>query len=198
MVEALDTEIGRLLKSVSLDDTTVIFLGDNGSTKITVVPPYDPNRSKSTMYENGIRVPMLIAGAGVSQPNRVVEALVSAVDVFPTVLELAGIGVQSAVASGTKIDGESMVPYMQDPGAEGRHEFIYSERFTDRFDHGFQRAIRNAEFKLIKRASGSREFYNLIIDPLEHDNLLARALSANEQANLDRLEAQLAGLLASR
>jgi len=198
MVQALDTEIGRLLKSVNLANTTVIFLGDNGSTKITVAPPYDPNRSKGTMYQNGIRVPMLIAGAGVSQPNRVVDALVSTVDILPTVLDLAGIDVQSVIPRGTKIDGVSMVPYMQDPGAAGRHEFIYSERFSDRFDHSFQRAIRNAKFKLIRRGSGSREFYNLRLDPLEHVNLLSRALSTWEQTNLVRLENQLATLLASR
>jgi arylsulfatase A-like enzyme len=198
MSESLDTEIGRLLNSVNLANTTVIFLSDNGSAKDTVVPPYDPNRSKGTMYQNGIRVPMLIAGAGVSQPNRVVDALVSTVDILPTVLDLAGIDLQSVIPPGTKIDGISMVPYMQNPGAGGLHEFIYSERFKDRFDHGWQRAIRNAEFKLITRHLGSPEFYNLRLDPLEHVNLLSRALSTTEQANLASLENQLATLLATR
>ena len=198
MIEALDTEIGRLLNSVNLANTTVIFLADNGSTNTTVVPPYDPNRSKATMYQNGIRIPMLIAGARVSQPNRIVDGLVSTVDILPTVLDLAGIDLKSVIPPGTKIDGVSMVPYMQNPGAASLHDFIYSERFTDRFDHGFQRAIRNAEFKLIQRGGGFREFYNLRVDPLEQVNLLSRALSATEQANLASLENQLATLLASR
>ena len=43
------------------------------------------------MYEGGVRVPLLVAGAGVVSPNRRLNALVSAVDLFPTILELAGV-----------------------------------------------------------------------------------------------------------
>ena len=51
-----------------------------------------------------------------------------------------------------------MVPYMRMPGRASRRQYIYAERFTDRFDHGYQRAIRNADYKLIDRSSGNREF----------------------------------------
>ena len=91
MVEAMDTEIGRLLENVTLADTTVIFIGDNGTTGAVIAPPYPRDKAKATMYEGGVRVPLLIAGAGVASPNRQVSALVSAVDLFPTILELAGI-----------------------------------------------------------------------------------------------------------
>ena len=198
MIEALDSEIGRLLRNVDLDSTTVIFVGDNGGTSVTVAPPYDPTRSKSTVYENGIRVPMLLAGAGVKQPGRIVDGLVNTVDIFPTVLELAGIDPSTVIPPTRKIDGVSMVPYMRTPGRASRRQYIYAERFTDRFDHGYQRAIRNADYKLIDRANGNREFYNLNLDPLEKNNLLGGALNAIEQSNLDGLEAQLAALLASR
>jgi arylsulfatase B len=198
MIEALDTEIGRLLRQVNLGSTTVIFVGDNGSTAQLVVPLYDPSRSKSTMYENGIRVPMILAGAGVRQPGRIVDGLVNTVDIFPTVLQLAGIDPKTADPGGRRIDGVSMVPYMRNPGRASLRQFIYAERFARNFESGFQRAIRNAEFKLIVRASGGRELYNLANDPLEKVNLLTRALSTAEQGNLASLEAQLAALLASR
>ena len=56
-----------------------------------IAPPYSRTKAKATMYEGGVRVPLLVAGAGVVSPNRRVSALVSAVDLFPTILELAGV-----------------------------------------------------------------------------------------------------------
>ena len=46
MVEALDTEIGRLLREVDLATTTVIFLGDNGTQDSSIAPPYSPPRQR--------------------------------------------------------------------------------------------------------------------------------------------------------
>ena len=120
MVEAMDTEIGRLLEEVTLADTTVIFIGDNGTDPGVIAPPYSPTKAKATMYEGGVRVPLLIAGAGVASPNRRVTALVSAVDLFPTILQLAGID----PASVPPTDGVSLMPYLRarpipprDPGS---------------------------------------------------------------------------------
>ena len=62
MVEALDTEIGRLLESVNRTNTHIIFLGDNG-TQSVVQPPFPSNRGKNTLYEGGTHVPFIIVGA---------------------------------------------------------------------------------------------------------------------------------------
>ena len=155
-------------------------------------------RSKSTMYENGVRVPMLLAGAGVRAPGRVVDGLVNTVDIFPTVLQLAGIDPKTAVPASSRIDGVSLLPYMRDPGRASLRKFIYAERFDRSFDSGFQRAIRNTRYKLIQRSGGGRELYDLKVDPLEQVNLLTRPLSVAEQNNLSSLEAELTSLLASR
>ena len=88
---------------------------------------------------------------GCKQPGRIVDGLVNTVDIFPTVLELAGIDPSTVIPATRRIDGVSMVPYMRMPGRASRRQYIYAERFTDRFDHGYQRAIRNAEYKLIDR-----------------------------------------------
>ena len=61
------------------------------------------------MYEGGVRVPLFVAGAGVASPNRRVSALVSAVDLFPTILELAGIDAALCPPS----DGRSFLPYLR-------------------------------------------------------------------------------------
>ena len=91
MIEALDTEIGRLLKSVDLTTTTVVYLGDNGTPAEVTAPPYLGSHAKLSLYEGAVRVPFLIAGAGVAAPGRKVAGLVSTVDLFPTILALAGL-----------------------------------------------------------------------------------------------------------
>jgi arylsulfatase A-like enzyme len=198
MVEALDTEIGRLLKEVDLTTTTVIFLGDNGTAGEVVAAPYSKDKAKGTLYQEGIQVPLLIAGAGVVSPGRIVEEIVNTVDLFPTILELAGIDMRTTIPSGTKIDGVSIVPYIQDQTSPALRQWIYAEKFRKNYDHNYQRAIRNAGYKLIERANGSREFYDMVRDPLEITNLLQSTLTDLQEANLESLDAQLDALLASR
>ena len=194
MVEALDTEIGRLLKQVTLADTTVIFIGDNGTTGGVIAPPYSRAKAKATMYEGGVRVPLLVAGSGVVSPNRRVSALVSAVDLFPTILELAGVSAASVPPN----DGVSLVRYLRAKAHPAPRSWLYTEQFTTRFDRQWQRAIRNGRFKLIERFDGSREFYDLNSDVLERKNLLLGQLSATQQSALKGLDRQMDALLRTR
>src|SRR6185436_5235016 len=113
MIEAMDTEIGRLLAGVNRTNTDIIFLGDNGSTPNTLQPPYPSGRGKSTLYEGGIKVPMIIAGPVVVNPNRTNATLVHAVDLFATILELAGTSERATVPAGVTIDSRSIVPALQ-------------------------------------------------------------------------------------
>ena len=103
MIEAMDTEIGRLLNEgispESLARTTVIFVGDNGSVKGIASDPARAFRSKGTTYERGINVPLVIAGAGVdgNAVGRESDALVNTVDLFATIVELAKLDVNAVV-----------------------------------------------------------------------------------------------------
>ncbi len=63
MVQAMDTEMARLLTNVDLSTTTVIFMGDNGTLGSVIQPPFPDNHGKGSAYEGGIRVPMIITGA---------------------------------------------------------------------------------------------------------------------------------------
>ena len=191
MTEALDTEIGRLLREgeVDLATTTVIFVGDNGTTKINVAPPYPANKAKGTLYETGIRVPLLIAGAGVASPGRVATGVVNTVDLFPTILALTGI----PLPSGVKLDGISLLPVLQNSTGGTRRSWAYAEQFTSTYT---QRAIRNATYKLITK--GGREFYDLAADPFETRNLIGTALTTTQRSNLESLTSQLNALIASR
>ena len=65
MIEAMDTELGRLLDGVDFATTTVIFLGDNGTPNEVTVPPYNRDHAKLRVYEQGVKVPMIVAGNAV-------------------------------------------------------------------------------------------------------------------------------------
>jgi septum formation protein len=93
MVEALDTELGRLLGSMDpglASRTTVILVSDNGTPVEAISPPWPALHSKGTIFEGGIRVPLIIRSPLVVQPGREVPALVNTTDLFATVAELAG------------------------------------------------------------------------------------------------------------
>ena len=73
VLEALDTEIGRLLDSLDpavLASTTVLAIGDNGTSDAGVPDAVDLGRNKHTPYEGGIRVPFIVTGPHVTQPGR--------------------------------------------------------------------------------------------------------------------------------
>ena len=75
MTEALDNQVGRLfdsLQSMKLwDNTDIIFIGDNGDDPLV---NQGTNSAKGSIYQDGISVPMIIAGPSVVNPNRVSTA----------------------------------------------------------------------------------------------------------------------------
>ncbi len=192
MIEAMDTEIGRLLAAVDRSQTHIIFLGDNGSTPNTLQPPYPAGRGKSTLYEGGIKVPMIISGPAVVNPNRTNTTLVHAVDLFATLLELAGTSVSAVVPAGVAIDSQSIGPALQ--GATDSARRVYVDLFGVNLLTGQDgRCLRDARYKLIQLNSGTEGFYDLQNDPYEGTNLLSGALSAEQKLYYDRLQFWLYG-----
>ena len=61
-LEALDTEIGRLLQSVDLARTDIILIGDNGTPGQVVQPPFGNGNNKGDLYQGGVHVPMVVSG----------------------------------------------------------------------------------------------------------------------------------------
>ncbi|HJM56763.1 MAG: hypothetical protein CMJ98_06185 [Planctomycetes bacterium] len=181
MAEAMDTELGRLL-AVLPANTYVIIVGDNGPLGQAVEPPLDPNRVKGTMYQGGLRVPLLISGPGVV-PGQA-DALVSVVDLLATVLELSG------VKDLPKSDSVSLVPYLANTGLSLR-SYVYSDRFRPNgknVQYTFRtRAVRDHRYKLIRRLTSPDEFYDLQADPYERTNLIAGGLTTGERAAYGRL-----------
>jgi arylsulfatase A-like enzyme len=174
-VEAMDHEIGRVLASIPqgiLDDTTIVFLGDNGTPGRVSEAPFESSHAKGSMYEGGINVPFIVKSPWIDPADRGSEsaAFVISTDLFATLAEIAGV-----VASAE--DSISIVPYLQDPDlpTQAARPYAYAERFSPNGDPPYddeQRAIRDDAYKLIWRNGAYEEFFDLAVDPFETDNLL--------------------------
>ena len=199
MIEAMDTQIGRLLASIApdvLENTYVLFLGDNGTQSGNVTAPFQNGRAKGTVYQGGVNVPFIVSGPGVPR-GAVSEALVNSTDLFVTIMEMAGIDPAETIPADVTHDSVSFLETLSDPSAAPR-EWVYVDEFFGGFE-GIETAdyaMRDKRYKLL-RFNGVEEFYDLLADPYEHENLLAGALSAEERAAYGKLQAEIEKLRSS-
>ncbi len=140
LIEALDTELGRLLLETGIatsaddgslvydprtSDTMVVIVGDNGSFGPTVKLPFDPLRAKGSAYQSGVWVPLIVAGPIVDAPDRNVEHMINATDVFRLFAEIAEVDVAQAVPRGT--DGAALLPYLTNPAQGSIRTFNFTQ-----------------------------------------------------------------------
>lgn len=161
MLEALDHQLGRLFCELEFADTTVILTADNGWGARSVVPPYSNARAKGSVYEGAIETPLIVRSPHIPPALRgsSSEALVSLVDVFDTVRELAGA--PPAVAAE---DSVSFVGVLEGQVASAR-PLLYAEGFSPNFvpqtmfggpPPGYEclrhdQALRDDRFKLVRK-----------------------------------------------
>lgn len=195
-VEALDTEIGRLLSSIPAEvmaRTTVVFTADNGTpTEVVKITSPFP-QGKATLYEGGVRVPLIVAGASVTAPGRKCASLVNSVDLFPTVAELFGVAAAEQLPDDRPLDGLSFAALLRDPSAEPARPWAYSEYFMPNGagpHTEYERMLRDARWKLITRLGKPDQFFELI-DGYERVDLVKRGLRDEQRAAYDALRAQL-------
>ena len=195
MIEALDTEMGRVLTNINLAETLVMFLGDNGTPRETIQSPYTTNQCKGTLFEGGIRLPMFIAGAGVVGTNRWTDAVVHAVDVPVTLLDLAGVNLATTFPSNLAFDGRSFAAVVRNQPWNPAENVILAENFGSIIPPPLRGvAARGQRYKVIKGDGGLQLFYDLQTDPYESTNLLnAGSLTVAQQAAYTGLTNRLAG-----
>lgn len=186
MLESVDTEMGRLLNTLSDEEranTVVIFIGDNGSPN-QVAQEYNSQRVKGSLYQGGVNVPLIVAGKGVTRMNQTEDALISTTDLFSTIADLAGTGIAKMH------DSESFKSLLSSGNMESR-EYVYSE--IGHADGLSSYTIRNSTHKYIYFQEGSEALYNLSLNPFEKPNLLHEnqlPLSATDEAmKMELLEA---------
>jgi arylsulfatase A-like enzyme len=190
-VQAMDTEIGRLLLAIDSATTDIIFIGDNGTPGQVIQAPYNNAHSKDTLYEGGTRVPFIIKGPSVTAGGRTDSSLVHVVDLFSTMLELAGVPLPTTVT----LDSKSLKPILSNQGDPTRTR-LYIEQFDQADTTIGGRASRDDRYKLIRFNTGIDQFYDLLPDPAETTNLLASgvaAMTATRQAHFYRLRFGLGG-----
>lgn len=127
-LEALDTEIGRLLESVNLSHTQVILLGDNGTPNQVVQAPFGDGNSKGDLYNGGIHVPMIAIGPWAkTEAGSATDSLVHCIDLFSTILELAGIDEANVPnLESQNVGSQSIVPILN--GTDTENRFMIAER----------------------------------------------------------------------
>lgn len=184
-IEAMDHEIGRLIQSMDEEtraNTVIIFVGDNG-TPGPVVQNFASNHAKSSLYEGGIRVPLIISGKGVARKNEIDENLNHVADLHATILEIAG-----GELNGGLNNSLSLKPQLS-CSTEVSREYIYTDFERENV---FAWAIRNKEYKLIEDENGRVEFYNITEDLYEVNNLIGTLSSQEEQLlNIMQEEAEI-------
>ncbi len=173
-LESVDQGVGMIrdkLRALGLSDhTIIIFTGDNGGEdKVTSNAPL--RAGKSTLYEGGIREPLIVFWPGATQPGRVCRTPVCSVDFYPTLAQAAGVRPAPAQAA----DGVSLVPLLKDPTAHLERDTFYwhypleKSHFLGGRSAG---AIRKGDSKLIEFFdTGETELYDLARDPSEQHNL---------------------------
>lgn len=169
MIEGMDRSIGRVLKSLDelgvAENTLVIFTSDNGS--LFTNGPLREN--KGHLYEGGIRVPWAIRWPGKVKPESRCEVPIISTDVFPTLLEVAGL----KPVPGVPEDGESFVPLLTGEGKLKREAvFFHYPNYAFHKKNRLGGAIRKGNYKLIRFYDDeSVELYDLEADPGERNEL---------------------------
>ncbi|MEQ1507872.1 MAG: sulfatase-like hydrolase/transferase, partial [Myxococcota bacterium] len=210
VLQAADTELARLFAAIPPEvyaRTTVFLTADNGTHRAYVQEPATFDRAKGTLMDGGIRVPLIVAGAGVTAVGARSPALVDLVDLFPTIAELAGVelaGLSSVLdpAAPYALDGRSLVPQLSEPAAPNGRRYLYSELFgppgPGPYTDVDRQVIRDDRFKLwVDNQTGRHMLFEYLPGaPDEGDDLVGCGLDAERQAAHDRLEAALAAATA--
>ena len=185
-MEAMDTEMGRLMNSMSTEEkanTIIIFVGDNGSPG-RVAQAYPNRRSKGSLYQGGVNVPLVVSGKYVESVNSTSNALVNTTDLFATIADAAGTGTQNIN------DSQSFLPLLKGDAFTARR-FAYAESGPT---NALDVTIRNETHKYILFNNGLEALYNLMDDEFESVNLLNAnrlPLSTTDSAMRDALVNEL-------
>jgi len=167
---AVDESVGRVLAALrergQLEDTLVVYMGDNGFAfgEHGLI-------DKRTAYEWSMRVPLMMQCPAALKGGKVLDQVVANIDIAPTLLEVAGIKPPTTL----KFDGRSFWPLARgEPGA-WRTEFLYEYYWERNFPQTPTTfALRDDRYKFV-RAYGvwdCDELYDLATDPGETKNLI--------------------------
>jgi arylsulfatase A-like enzyme len=162
MISALDIGVGEILKTLEKlnlsENTLIILISDNGAG----VADYGSNSplrlGKHTLFEGGVRVPFVMRWPNQLERGLLYKNPVSALDIFPTVLNAAG-----GKAGSLDLDGVDLLPFLKGEKSDKPHQTFYWRNSPNW-------AIRDGSYKLIN-AGGINWLYDLNVDLGETDNI---------------------------
>ena len=180
-LESIDQGVGMIMKKLDelhlADNTILIFTSDNGGQsgpRRSVTTNHPLRAGKSTLYEGGIRVPLVIRWPGVVKASSLCDTPTSNIDFYPTFLDAAVIEPDPR----QHLDGVSILPLLKNPGAALKRDTLYwhyplrKPHFLGGRSAG---AVRAGSWKLIEFFdTGTVELYNLAEDIGEKDNLAGK------------------------
>jgi arylsulfatase A-like enzyme len=180
MVSALDDGVGKIMETLKrLDlwhDTLVVFFSDNGCATYTEACYNDPLLGgKLTLFEGGQRVPFLMQYPRVLPAGATYDHAVSALDLYPTAVALAGGAVPQ------DRDGVDLVPHLTGKRDGDPHEALF-------WRNGTNSAVRQGPWKLVNLGEGRQVLLYDVIEDVGEENDLA----AKHPAKVE----ELSGLLA--
>ena len=185
MIAALDEMVGRVVQQIDdlglRDSTYIIFSSDHGE-----MAGEQNQVLKRCMYEASAHVPLIIRGPDVRE-GAVVDEPVSLVDLYPTLMDMAGVNYQTLAdrpGYAEALDGESLMPQLTG-NAPRQRAWAMAEYHGDRACTGTF-MLREDRWKLIRHMGFASELYDLGEDPGEQ-----RDLAALQSDVVNRLEGLL-------
>jgi arylsulfatase A-like enzyme len=184
----MDKSLGDLMKYLSekniANNTIIIFMSDNGGLSLSGargavahVQNLPLRAGKGSMYEGGIRVPMIVKWPAIAKANTSIKQYIIAEDFFPSILEMAGV---SQFKTLQQIDGKSFVPLLKNKLITDTTRVLvwhYPNKWIEEDGPGinYKSAIRQGNWKMIyDLRNGNKELYNLKDDIGESNNLILK------------------------
>ncbi len=162
MIAELDAMVGKVVRAVDdlgiADDTMILFISDHGELAMEHRQFY-----KMSMYEASVRVPVVAAGPDV-QAGAVVDDLVSLVDIYPTLMDIAGMD------HPPDLDGHSLYPFFGGACDPDRPDWVLSEFHGSTLPTGAF-MLRQDAWKYVAYVGYPPQLFNLVEDPDEVEDL---------------------------
>ncbi len=169
MVDAMDTGVGRILKTLEEerigDNTIVLFMSDNGGP--TNLGSHNRFRdAKGSTWEGGIRVPAVLRWTAGLKGRRESQQVGTVLDVFPTLASAAGVAPRNRLP----LDGKDLWGAIKSGRVEPREDLFFA---VDGGAGQPRLAVRRREWKLV-RDGGRSQLFRLDEDPKEANDLAAK------------------------
>lgn len=177
MCEWFDQTCGHLLNELDSralsQSTVVIYITDNGWIQHPKIPNMFAPRSKTTAYEGGIRTPLMLRWPAHVEPQLDTGTLVSAIDIAPTILNLAGLGGSTSLPGIDLLDTSALENRAAIFGSNHPHDIADVRSPNEKLQSRF---IVKGPWKLLahSRPKVRNELFHLEADPHEKTDLASQ------------------------